>query len=273
MLLSRPRLRPTLTRRSRLDAELVRRGLAPSRSEAQRAIDSGRVTVGGTPARRPATIVGHDDAIALTAAPDRFVSRGGDKLDRSLTRLDVVIGGRRWLDAGASTGGFTDRLLQGGAAAVVALDVGYGQLDWGLRNDPRVTVLERTNARTLTADVLPWRPQGVVADLSFISLSLVIPALVSVAVPEADFVLLVKPQFEAGRAAVGKGGVVRDPALWQAAIERVATAAARAGLGLAAAVPSELPGPAGNREFFVHLKRGAPDDATAPERAVSEVAP
>jgi 23S rRNA (cytidine1920-2'-O)/16S rRNA (cytidine1409-2'-O)-methyltransferase len=174
-----------------------------------------------------------------------------------LERIEVTVAGMRWLDAGASTGGFTDRLLQGGAAEVLAIDVGYGQLDWKLRNDERVVVMERTNIRSLRRGDLPWRPQGVVADLSFISLALVLPVLVELADPDADFVLLVKPQFEVGKDLVGKGGVVRDAGSWRAAVEKVVDEAERLGLGLAGVVASHLPGPAGNREFFVHLRRGA----------------
>ena len=260
-------------RTTRLDTELVRRGLSSSRTEAQRAIDAGKVTVKGLPATRAATMVSSDDPIALVDDGPRFVSRGGDKLDRALARLDVAVAGKRWLDAGASTGGFTDRLLQGGAAGVCAIDVGYGQLAWGLRNDERVTVIERTNVRTLTPDELPWSPEGVVADLSFISLTLVLPALRAVALDDADFILLVKPQFEVGKDEVGKGGVVRDPNLWRAAIRRVVERAAELGLGLAAAVPSEVPGPAGNREFFVHLRDGTNGGpTTAIDDAITEAA-
>jgi 23S rRNA (cytidine1920-2'-O)/16S rRNA (cytidine1409-2'-O)-methyltransferase len=175
-----------LARTSRLDAELVRRGLSPSRGQARRAIEAGKVLVRGIPAARATTLVSADDPIVIDAPTARFVSRGGDKLDGALARLDVTVAGRRWLDAGASTGGFTDRLLQGGAAAVVAVDVGYGQLDWGLRNHDRVVVIERTNVRHLTPGDLPWEPDGIVADLSFISLELVLPALVSVASRDAD---------------------------------------------------------------------------------------
>ena len=241
----------------RLDAELVRRGLAASRSEAKSLVEAGLVTVGGLPVRRAAALVTPGKPVALTGPDARFVSRGGHKLDGALRELDVEVAGRRWLDAGASTGGFTDRLLQGGATEVIALDVGYGQLDWRLRNDPRVTVKERVNARFLTPEELPWPADGVVADLSFISLTLVLPALVACSVPQADYVLLVKPQFEAGREAVGSGGVVRDPAHRRRAVERVLDAAKKCGLGLAGAVASPLVGPAGNHEFFVHVRRGA----------------
>ncbi|HEX2050009.1 MAG TPA: TlyA family RNA methyltransferase [Actinomycetota bacterium] len=262
-----------MARRVRLDAELVRRGLAPSRAAARRAVEDGRVLVRGVPAGRVATLVDAADPIVLAGPAARFVSRGGDKLDGALARLDVVVEGRRWLDAGASTGGFTDRLLQGGAAAVIALDVGYGELHQRLRGDDRVTVVERVNARFVRPADLPFAPDGVTADLSFISLATVLPALAALAAPGADFVVLVKPQFEAGRDAVGKGGVVRDPAAWRGALERVAAAGAALGLGVAGAVPSHPPGPAGNREFFLHLRRGARGAPDVLERAVAEVAP
>jgi 23S rRNA (cytidine1920-2'-O)/16S rRNA (cytidine1409-2'-O)-methyltransferase len=217
--------------------------------------------------------VSPDDPIAIDAPEKGFVSRGGHKLDHALARLDVTVAARRWLDAGASTGGFTDRLLQGGASAVIAVDVGYGQLDWGLRTDDRVVVLERTNVRHLTPDDLPWAPDGVAADVSFISLELVIPSLVSVASPDADYVLLVKPQFEVGKESVGKGGVVRDPSLWRAALERVVGSGRRLELGLIGAAPSEPRGPAGNREFFVHMRRGAREQDDAIQAVIQEVSP
>jgi 23S rRNA (cytidine1920-2'-O)/16S rRNA (cytidine1409-2'-O)-methyltransferase len=194
------------------------------------------------------------------------------KLDRALARLAVRVNDRRWLDAGASTGGFTDRLIEGGATEVVAVDVGYGQLDWKLREDPRVTVLDRTNVRNLTPDDLPWAPDGITADLSFISLTLVLPALASVAAPDADLVLMVKPQFEVGKGEVGRSGVVRDPSLWRYSVAKVVVGAEQLGFGLVTAVPSELPGPAGNREFFVHLRRDASSDTKAIDRAVAEAA-
>ncbi|MEA2460877.1 MAG: rRNA (cytidine1920-2-O)/16S rRNA (cytidine1409-2-O)-methyltransferase [Actinomycetota bacterium] len=230
------------------------------------------MTVQGIAAPSPATLVAPDVAIEISGPARRFVSRGGEKLDGALERLDVSVTDKRWLDAGASTGGFTDRLLQGGAAAVAAVDVGYGQLDWGLRNDPRVTVLERTNVRSLTASDLPWRPDGVVADLSFISLTTVLPALAAVAADDADWLLMVKPQFEVGREGLAKGGVVRDRALWLQAIEKVVGAAEAVGLGLVGAAPSPLTGPAGNREFFVHLRRG-PSKADVSLATVVEDAP
>jgi 23S rRNA (cytidine1920-2'-O)/16S rRNA (cytidine1409-2'-O)-methyltransferase len=260
----------TLTKRLRLDAELERRGLARSRSEARRMITEGKVTVGGLPVARPGAMVGSDAEIALVTHNRPFASRGGEKLDDALRRLRVRVAGRRWLDAGASTGGFTDRLLRGGAAHVVAVDVGYGQLAWTLRNDRRVTILERTNVRALEARAVGALVDGIVADLSFISLRLVLDRLAAVARPDADHVLLVKPQFEVGRERVGRGGVVRDPAAWRAAVEAVVAHAGTLGLGLVDAVVARPPGPAGNREFFVHLRGDAAHDPAAIERAIHE---
>jgi 23S rRNA (cytidine1920-2'-O)/16S rRNA (cytidine1409-2'-O)-methyltransferase len=222
------------------------------------------------PVTQPAALVRGESSISLTGSAPPFVSRGGEKLDAALSRFDVEVEGRRWLDAGASTGGFTDCLLQRGAVAVVAVDVGYGQLAWRLRVDERVVVVERTNARYLTPDDLPWSPEGVTADLSFISLTHVLPALVGVADERADLVVLVKPQFEVGRAAVGKGGVVRDPALWLDATRAVAGAAEDLGVGVEDAMCSPLTGPAGNREFFLHLRRGVVTDDSVLTRAIRE---
>lgn len=211
----------------------------------------------GMPATKPATIVSPDASISLKEAPGRFVSRGGDKLQGALDALGIVVDGRVWLDLGASTGGFTDCLLRNGAASVVAVDVGYGQLDWALRNDSRVHVMERTNARDLNPGDLPVACDALVADVSFISLTVVMPALLRLIPPAGDRLLLVKPQFEVGKQNVGRGGVVRDPELWAASISSVVEAAGAGGLGLAGAVASPLVGPAGNREFFVHLRAGA----------------
>ena len=258
-------------KRARLDTELVRRGLVASRSEAKRAIEEGRVSVPGTAVVSPATMISTATAASIVATPKRFVSRGGDKLDGALAALSVKVDGRRWLDAGASTGGFTDRLLQGGAAAVLAVDVGYGQLDWRLRNDERVTVMERTNVRDLSVEDLPFAAEGVVADLSFISLRLVIASLARLVADDADLLLMVKPQFEVGKERIGKGGVVSDPHLWRSAIFGVLDAAAEHGFGLVGATPSQLPGPAGNREFFVHLRAGASGDRTSVDGAIGEV--
>lgn len=201
-----------------------------------------------------------------------YVSRGGAKLERALDAFGVPAEGRRALDAGASTGGFTDCLLQRGAARVIAVDVAYGQLAWTLRNDERVRVIERTNVRTLDLSAVGERPVDlIVADLAFISLRSVRDALLAAAVSDADLVLLVKPQFEAPRERVGRGGVVRDPGTWSDAMRSVADAYRDAGCGLVSATASPLVGPAGNREFFLHLRRGvldAPDDVI--ERAVKD---
>lgn len=256
--------------RRRLDLELVRRGLAPSTAEAQRAVEAGAVTVSGRPATKPTTLVASDEPIAVAGPGRRFASRGGEKLVAALDRFGIDVAGRRCLDAGASTGGFTDVLVSSGAAVVVAVDVGYGQLDWSLRSDPRVVAMERVNVRHLTADRLPFRPDLVVADLSFISLSKVVPTLAELAAPGADLVLLVKPQFEAARGEVGEGGVVGDPLVWRRSIERVATACRRSGLGVRDVMASPLTGPAGNVEFLLHARHGAEDAEIDLDRAVDE---
>jgi 23S rRNA (cytidine1920-2'-O)/16S rRNA (cytidine1409-2'-O)-methyltransferase len=247
--------------RRRLDAELVRRGLARSREHAAELVTVGRVLVAGQVAGKPATQVAPDDSIAIRELPGMpdYASRGGRKLAGALAAFPgLTVAGRRCLDAGASTGGFTDVLLRAGAAHVVAVDVGYGQLAWRLRSDPRVTVLDRVNVRQLRPEQVAPAPSLVTADLSFISLTLVLPALTNCASPDADFVLLVKPQFEVGKGRVGAGGVVRDPGLRAAAVAGVADAAAVSGLGVAGIAASPLPGPAGNVEYFLWLRRGAP---------------
>jgi 23S rRNA (cytidine1920-2'-O)/16S rRNA (cytidine1409-2'-O)-methyltransferase len=235
-------------------------------------VAAGAVLVGGAVASKPSRLVAPGDAVSLLAPARTFASRGGDKLDPVIDRLGVEVAGRRCLDAGASTGGFTDVLLRRGAAGVAAADVGYGQLDLRLRDNERVLVLDRTNVRTLTAEAIGGPVDLVVADLSFISLTAVLEALVSCSTEAADLVLLVKPQFEVGREAAGRSrGVVRDPALWAEAITRVAASAARLGLGVAGLCPSPKPGPAGNVEFFLHLRRGAgPIDPDALEQVVIE---
>jgi 23S rRNA (cytidine1920-2'-O)/16S rRNA (cytidine1409-2'-O)-methyltransferase len=258
--------------RIRLDAELVRRGLARSREQAAELISDGRVAVAGLTAGKAATQISRDAAITVTGdAGPGYVSRGGQKLAGALAAFGgLAVAGRRCLDAGASTGGFTDALLRAGAGHVVAVDVGYGQLAWVLRGDPRVTVLERVNVRELRPGQVAPPPGLVVADLSFISLATVLPALVECAEPDADFVLLVKPQFEVGRGRVGRGGVVRDPGLRAEAVSVVATAAALHGLGVAGVTASPLPGPAGNVEYFLWLRRGAPPlDRTELEQAIT----
>jgi 23S rRNA (cytidine1920-2'-O)/16S rRNA (cytidine1409-2'-O)-methyltransferase len=250
-----------MARRLRLDAELVRRGLARSRDQAAELIAAGRVEVAGSPAGKPATQVGVDAAITVRepSGGADYVSRGGHKLAGALAALGgPPVAGRRCLDAGASTGGFTEVLLGAGAAQVIAVDVGYGQLAWPLRTDPRVTVLDRVNVRSLRPEQVAPAPALVTADLSFISLTLVLPALVACAAPDADFVIMVKPQFEVGKGKVGAGGVVRDPALREAAVAAVAAAAAVAGLGVAGVTASPLPGPSGNVEYFLWLRAGAP---------------
>lgn len=241
-----------------------------SRSEAQAAVRGGLVTVAGRPADKPSRLVAADEPVHVAAPARRFASRAGEKLDAALERFAVDPSGRDCLDAGASAGGFTDCLLQRGAARVVAVDVGYGQLDWRLRTDPRVTVLERTNVRDLTDADIPFRPDLVVADLSFISLRLALPGLARPALPGADLVLLVKPQFEAGPADVGKGGVVRDPDVWRRAIHEVAGACREHGLAPRAVMASPLTGPAGNVEFPLHAVKGGEEADLDVDGAVEE---
>lgn len=256
-------------RRSRLDVELVRRGLVGSREQAAAAIAEGRVSIAGSVATKPATAV--DMAVALVvSAPvegETFVSRGGHKLAAALERFtSIVVEGKRCLDAGASTGGFTDVLLRRGATQVVSVDVGYGQIAWSLRTDDRVVVMERTNVRSITANDIGGPVELVVADLSFISLNTVLPALAACAQPEADMVLLVKPQFEVGKERLGAGGVVRDPALRADAVRGVADRARGLGWGCCGICRSPLPGPAGNVEFLIHLRKG---DAVLEESALA----
>lgn len=266
-------------RRLRLDAELVRRGLARSREHAGDLIDRGRVKVSGAVATKAATGVTTDVAIVVADDPSRpdYVSRGGHKLAGALAAFEpagLVVAGRRCLDAGASTGGFTDVLLRHGAAQVVAVDVGYGQLAWKLRQDERVVVHDRVNVRDLTPELLGGPVDVVVGDLSFISLGLVLDALIGVTVPDGDLALMVKPQFEVGKERVGKGGVVRDPELRAEAVVGVAAAAAARGWGAQAVATSPLPGPSGNVEFFLWLRRGpARVDAEAIHTAVRGAAP
>jgi 23S rRNA (cytidine1920-2'-O)/16S rRNA (cytidine1409-2'-O)-methyltransferase len=251
-----------VTSRARLDAELVRRGLARSREEAAELIAAGRVSVAGQLAAKPATQVATDAPVLVSDDADggeRYVSRGGHKLAGALAVFDgFSVAGKRCLDAGASTGGFTDVLLRAGAAHVIAADVGYGQLAWSLQTDDRVTVLDRVNVRTLDPVAVAPPPRVVVADLSFISLTLVLPALAACAAPDADFALMVKPQFEVGKGRVGAGGVVRDPADRAAAVRSVCAAAWSLGLGVKGVTASPLPGPSGNVEYFVWFRCGAP---------------
>jgi 23S rRNA (cytidine1920-2'-O)/16S rRNA (cytidine1409-2'-O)-methyltransferase len=253
--------------RRRLDAELVRRGITPTLADAELAVARGIVLVGGRAAEKPSTLVDPADPVELAPPDGGFVSRGGEKLDAACERFRVPVAGRTALDAGASTGGFTDCLLRRGAPLVAAVDVGYGQLDWSLRTDPRVLVLERTNVRDLRPDELPVTPGVVAADLSFISLRLVIPVFAEVSSDDAHVVLLVKPQFEAAREEVESGGVVRDSDVWARTIGEVADACAEAGLMPTGVMASPIAGPAGNVEFLLSAAKGrshgSPDVAGA----------
>jgi 23S rRNA (cytidine1920-2'-O)/16S rRNA (cytidine1409-2'-O)-methyltransferase len=266
-----------VTRRARVDTELVRRGLARSRQQAAELIGAGRVSIDGMPAAKPATAVTVDARLTVTGSDERgWVSRGAHKLIGALDAFGVEVDGRRCLDAGASTGGFTEVLLDRGAREVVAADVGYGQLAWSLRSDSRVTVLERTNVRALTPEIVGGAVDLIVADLSFISLATVLPALVSCASADADIVPMVKPQFEVGRDRVGPGGVVSDPGVRADAVLSVARRAAELDWHTVDVTSSPLPGPSGNVEFFLRLRartddplRGAPlEDAV--RRAIEQ---
>jgi 23S rRNA (cytidine1920-2'-O)/16S rRNA (cytidine1409-2'-O)-methyltransferase len=260
-----------MARKTRLDAELVRRGLARSRADAVDLVTAGKVRIAGLPAHKVSTAVDPATPLQVATAPeDAVVSRGAHKLEGALEHWpELRIEGRRCLDAGASTGGFTQVLLRRGAARVVAVDVGYGQLAWSLRTDERVEVHDRTNVRDLTPALIGGTVEVVVADLSFISLTVVLPALRRCLAPDGDAILMVKPQFEAGRGSVGSGGVVRDPATRIAAVRRVAAAARESGLGSVAVTASPLPGPAGNVEYFLWLNAAAGDlESAALETAV-----
>lgn len=260
----------------RLDAELVHRKLARSREHARELIESGAVLVAGIVAAKAASQVKPEVSIRVEqAAEDHYVSRGAHKLIGALDRFvpqGLAVEGRLALDAGASTGGFTQVLLERGAAQVLAVDVGYGVLAWAVRNDPRVHVYERMNVRHLTSGDLAFTPELVVADLSFISLRTVLPAISAVASPDADLVLMVKPQFEVGKALVGSG-VVRDPQLRADAVGMVADTMQQLGFGVRDIVASPLPGPSGNVEYFVWATRGVewcPQLEAVIARAVSE---
>lgn len=238
--------------RRRLDAELVRRGLASSRAHACDLIESHRVLVGGVSADKPSRLVSAAESVVIQGPPRRYVSRGGDKLASALDHFNIDVAGKRCLDIGASTGGFTDCLLQRGALSVVALDVGHGQLDASLRNDPRVKVLERCNVRNADLALVGHRVDIVVCDVSFISLRLVIPVAVALCAPGAMMVLLVKPQFEAGRREVSKGsGVIRDPEIWERVRAEVEAELVAHGSDVLGWVDSPILGAKGNREFLV----------------------
>jgi 23S rRNA (cytidine1920-2'-O)/16S rRNA (cytidine1409-2'-O)-methyltransferase len=241
--------------KQRLDQLLVQRGLAPSRERAQSLIIAGVVSVDGQPARKAGSLVPENADISLRQADHPYVGRGGVKLAHALDTFRIEVAGRQALDIGASTGGFTDVLLQRGAARVVAYDVGHGQLDWKLRNDPRVVVIERANARTLEPSDLPGTVDIVTIDVSFISLKHIFPRVPPVLRPDADVVALVKPQFEAGRGEVGRKGVVRDGAVQERVVEQAALSAAEVGLVRVQTTESPITGDRGNREFFLHLRR------------------
>jgi len=243
----------------RIDRLLVDRGLVASRERARRLVMAGAVLVGDRPVTKPGVEVPPDADVRLRDEPAPFASRGGEKLAGALEAFALDVAGRTVVDVGASTGGFTDCLLQRGARRVFAVDVGYGQLAWRLRQDPRVTVLDRTNARALAPGMLAETPDLATADVSFISLTLVLPAIARVLAARAEIVALVKPQFEVGRGQVGKGGVVRDDALRAAAVARVRDAADALGFAAAGEAESVLPGPKGNREIFLRLSRSHAD--------------
>jgi len=259
-----------VARRARVDAELVRRGLARSRQQAAELIGAGRVSIDGMPAAKPATAIAVNAALTVDNSDERsWVSRGAHKLTGALDAFGLSVSDRRCLDAGASTGGFTEVLLDRGVRQVVAVDVGYGQLAWSLRTDPRVTVMERTNVRDLTAEAIGGVVDLVVADLSFISLSTVLPALTSCAMVDADIVPMVKPQFEVGKNRVGAGGVVSDPDRRADAVLMVARRAAELDWHTVAVTASPLPGPSGNVEYFLRLRSRAhsPPQGEAVEHA------
>ena len=260
--------------RARLDAELVRRGLARSRGQAAELIEQGRVAVRGVLAGKAATVVDRDTPLTVVAVAEReWASRGAHKLIGALDALGVDPGGLRCLDAGASTGGFTDVLLERGGATVVAVDGGYGQLVWRLRADERVQVHDRTNVRTLAPAAIGGPVQFCVADLSFISLRTVLPALTACTEDHGTLLPMVKPQFEVGRERLGTGGVVRDPELRLAALQDVAAAARTLGWHLSGAVASPLPGPSGNVEFFLLLRRHGADVGDEPLAAAVAAGP
>lgn len=245
--------KPSKPLKSRLDVLLVERGLAPSRERAQALLLAGQVRVNGERAEKPGAQIARDARVEIIGETFRYSSRGGLKLEGALQDFHLSPSDRVCLDVGSSTGGFTDCLLQHGAKKVYAVDVTVQQLDWKLQQDPRVVMIER-NARYLQPADLPEKPDFVVADVSFISLSKILPSLLPIAAPHVEFLILVKPQFELERGEIGKGGIVRDPALHQKAIERVSAAASSAGLDVFGVKPSRLEGAEGNREFFLHAR-------------------
>lgn len=260
-----------MTRR-RLDRELVARGVARDEEEAGRLVEEHRVLIDGAPASKSSTLVSGASNLRLVDARMQFASRGGEKLAGALEDMHLDPGGRKCLDAGAGSGGFTDCLLQRGASEVVAIDVGFGQFDWRLRNDPRVRLYERTNLRTMDPALLGGPFGLVVADLSFISLEAVLDRLLQAAAASGDLLLLVKPQFEAPAGDVPPGGVVTEPAVWKRSIEKVASGLARRGWGITGIAPSRVPGVKGNREFFLQARRGVADQSRElVDKALAEV--
>ncbi len=243
--------------RERLDVALVARGLVASRERARALILAGKVEIAGRRAEKAGTLVAPDEPVALRAEDHPFVSRGALKLVHALDHFVIDPAGRTALDVGASTGGFTDVLLRRGARRVYAIDVGYGQLAWSLRQDPRVVVLERENIRHLDAAKVAEPADLAVVDTAFISLTLVLPKVASLLAPASTIVALIKPQFEVGKGEVGKGGVVRDPAKRQAAVDKIVAFAAATHLGCAGVVESPIQGPAGNTEYLIHLRTAA----------------
>jgi len=237
----------------RLDVLLVDRKLAPSRQRAQALIMAGKVLVNQVPISKPGTRIRLSDQVSLKGNDIPFVSRGGIKLAHALSEFDVNPSGQTCMDVGASTGGFTDCLLQAGAAKVLAVDVGYGQLAWKLRQDPRVIILERTNIRNLTLEMVPFSIELAVIDVSFISLRLVLPVVRTFLVKDAPVVALIKPQFEVGKGLIGKGGVVRDPSLHVDVIQSVTQFCAAGGMKVLNVTTSPITGPKGNKEFLIHL--------------------
>lgn len=266
-----------MSQRIRLDRELVRRSLARSREHATQLIDDGRVFVAGQRAGKPTTQVGTDQPIVVKeAAGPEWVSRGAHKLLGALAEFEPLgldVSGRRALDAGASTGGFTQVLLERGVARVLAVDVGYGQLAWRLQTDDRVEVMDRTNVRTITPQDIGAPVSLIVSDLSFISLTIVLPAMVEVIEPDGDIVVMIKPQFEVGKENLGKNGVVRDPGLHADAVHQVCSRAWELGWGTRALAASPLPGPAGNVEYFCWLRADAPEPSPDAAAAVVAVGP
>ena len=254
-----------MAEKERADVALVKRGLCESREKAQANIMAGLVYIGQRKVLKASDPVKPEDELILRGKANPFVSRGGLKLEKAIAAFDDTVEGRVCMDIGAAAGGFTDVLLKNGASHVYAIDVGYGQFDWGLRNDPRVTLMERTNARYVTREQLPLHPTMTVMDVSFISIKLILPVAAEIMGPEGCFYTLVKPQFEAGREKVGKKGVVRDPAVHKEVIEMVISYAKSISFGVRHLEFSPIKGPEGNIEYLVHLQKCEATDRISPE--------